>query len=135
MNPITEIKNRLDTKHPDLEYEVEENTICVKPKNGNGFEVWFSDDGHEYTVGYEGWHQHFQTSELEEALDCFAFGFSDECRLKVVQRGSKTYKWQMQSLNNGKWVTFSTTGLIFSPFWRKAKISYLSNNLISAKNA
>jgi len=85
MNPITEIKNRLQ-KYPNLTVEADERFISVKPVSAQGFEVWFSDDEHEYTVGFDGWHQHFDKPDVEEALNCFAFGLSNECRLKVKSR-------------------------------------------------
>lgn len=132
MNPITEIKSRLQ-KYPDLTTEVRDRYISVKPNSADGFEVWFSDDEQEYTVGYDGWHQHFEKTEVEEALNCFAFGLSNECRLKVKSRGGKNYKWVMEALKNGEWVAYSTTGLFSFSFWQKAEVKYLSNNVL--KNA
>ncbi|MEW8498740.1 MAG: hypothetical protein AB2699_09530 [Candidatus Thiodiazotropha taylori] len=97
MNPLAEIKTRLE-KYPDLEVLEEEHSISVKTTDSDGFEVWFSDDENEYTVGYEGWHQHFDKSEIEDALNCFAFGLSSDCRLKVSARGGKNYKWVIEAL-------------------------------------
>ena len=37
-------------------------------------------------VGFDGWHEHFLS--VEDALSCFAFGFSELCRLKVLYSGS-----------------------------------------------
>jgi hypothetical protein len=132
MNPITEIKSRLK-KYPDLITEVRERFISVKPDTANGFEVWFSDDEHEYTVGYDGWHEHFDKTEVEEALNCFAFGLTSECRLKVKSRGGNSYKWVMEALEDGVWVACSTTALFSFSFWQKAEIKYLSNDVL--KNA
>lgn len=36
----------------------------------------------DLVVGYGGWHEHFHSPE--KALECFAFGFSDQCRLKIT---------------------------------------------------
>ena len=134
MNPITEIKTKL-LKYPELEVKEEENSISIKPSNQTGFEVWFSEDETEFTVGFEGWHQHFDKSDVEEALNCFAFGLSNSCRLKVFSRGGSNYKWVTQSLENGKWVNFSTTALFNFAFWRKSEVKYYSNNVLQDKNA
>lgn len=134
MDPLTEIRTRLD-KYPDLAVIDEENMITVSAKSGDGFDVWFSVDDDEYTVGFEGWHQHFEKDEVEDALSCFAFGLSNECRLKVVSRGGTPYKWAMEAMEDGKWVTYSTTALLWAPFWRKKAVNYLSNNILSAANA
>ena len=134
MNPITEIKSRLE-KYPELVVKEEERSITVKPNSTKGFEVWFSNDENEYTVGFDGWHQHFDKSEVEEALNCFAFGLSNECRLKVNSRGGKSYKWVMEALENGVWVAYSTTGLFSLSFWKKAEVRYLSNDLLKSENA
>jgi len=134
MNPITEIKIRLE-KYPELTVEEDTRSISVKTNSPNGFDVWFSDDEEEYTVGFDGWHQHFDKSEVEEALNCFAFGLTNECRLKVKSRGGKNYKWVMEALKNGVWVAYSTTGLFSFSFWNKAEVKYLTNDVLKSKNA
>ena len=126
MNLFSEIK-KLIKKYPGLIVEEGENIISVKPGTDNGFEVWFSEDEMEYTVGFDGWHQHFEKSEVEDALNCFDFGFSSKCRLKVLSRGGKDYKWILEVYEDGEWVCGSTTGLFNFAFWKKAEIKYLSN--------
>jgi hypothetical protein len=134
MNPLAEIKTRLE-KYPDLEVTEDARSITVKPIDNDGFEVWFSDDENEYTVGFEGWHQHFDKTEVEDALNCFAFGLSNECRLKVSARGGKNYKWVMEALENGEWVSYSTTALFNFSFWRKPEVKYYSNNILRENHA
>lgn len=131
MNPIAEIKRRIE-RYPKLTVEEEEGYISVKTNSTDGFEVWFSNEEEEYTVGFDGWHQHFEKSEIEEALNCFTFGLSNECRLKVKSRGGKKYKWVMEALENGVWVAYSTTGLFSFSFWRKAEVKYLSNDVLKS---
>ena len=63
---------------------------------------------------FNGWREDFQ--QPEEALDCFAFGLSDECRLKETRRGSFAYRWTVESKQNGEWVADSETGLFLSRF-------------------
>ena len=87
-------------------------------------------DGSDFTVGFEGWHETFL--DAKEALNCFAFGLSEACRLEVEFRGRMATKWAVQSLNDGSWVTESEVGLIFIPFWRKKRIVYRQNHLLPA---
>lgn len=127
MNIIGEIENRLK-KYPRLLTVVKANSISVKPENG--FTVWATENGGSCTVGFEGWHDEF--TDPEEALSCFAWGLSKECRLEVTTRGGKPHKWVAQSLENGQWINSSTTGLIFFPFWRRAKIIHKQNAVINS---
>jgi hypothetical protein len=125
MNCIAEIKNKLES-YPELEWELEGSTISVSPKGG--FTVWLTESEDDCTVGYNGWHEEFE--DKKEALECFAFGLSDKCRLKVFSRGKTDYKWVMEGLEGGDWVSYSTTSLIFIPFWKKKRIHYLQNNVV-----
>ena len=86
-----EVKSRLK-KYPELTIEEDSNFISATPAHKEGFDVWFSKDKEKYTVGYWGWHQHFERSNSEDALVCYAFCLSNERRLKVTYRGGKTYK-------------------------------------------
>jgi len=125
MNPISVIEEKLK-KYPELSYKLTENSISVTPENG--FEVWLNKSAEIFTVGYEGWHEEF--SNPEEALNCFAFGLSEACRLKIISRNGKPHSWTVQELINGSWVDSETTGLLLFPFWVKPKINYLQNSIV-----
>jgi hypothetical protein len=129
MNPIEEIKSKL-LKYPELVYEEKDGYICVLPSSEKGFDVWFTEDDREYTVGFSSWHDHFDKDEQEDALNCFAWGLSDSCRLQVSSRKGREYKWTVQSLEEGDWETYSTTALFDFSFWRKKSITYKANNVI-----
>lgn len=127
MSIITRIKEKIE-KYPNLIADEEQDSISITPVGG--FTVWATDNGSSYTVGFEGWHEEFES--IDEALNCFAWGLSTECRLKVTKRGNVTHKWVAQSLENGQWVNTSTTGLLFFPFWRRAKVSHKQNAIINS---
>ena len=129
MNILEEIKNRIK-KYPELELIHEEDTITIKALSLNGFDVWFYNGKDEYIVGFDGWHEHFKKNDTKSALDCFIFGLSNQCRLKVTSRGGKTYKWTIESLENGEWITYSTTGSLWIKFWNTPVVKYLSNGII-----
>ncbi len=129
MKPREEIENKLK-KYPQLNVQRENETISILPSDENGFPVWFSEDEDEYTVGYGPWHEHFPKDAPEDALNCFAFGLSKSCRIKVYSRAGKEYKWIMESLEDNEWVTDSTMGTFNLVFWQKPKIKYLTNGLL-----
>ena len=127
MDPLAEIRNRL-TKYPQVRSEGGANSITVLPADDKGFPVTLVVAGSEYVVSFSGWHEHF--TDAKEALNCFAFGLSEDCRLKVQKRGNLEYRWTVESRSNGTWVEDSTTGLLFFPFWRRHQVEHLQNRLL-----
>ena len=124
MSVLDRVRDSLRTKHAELRYTEANGTIIVHAPTPNGFDVSISED---LIVGYDGWHEHFDSPD--KALECFAFGFSDQCRLKVTYRGKFAYKWTLESLVDGQWVEDSTTGLLFFPFWRSPRVQFRQNGL------
>ncbi len=126
MDIIAEIVNKL-SKFPAITPIYDKYSVTVEPSQKNGFEVSIDAEGRsEFIVAFDGWHEHF--SEPAEAIDCFFFGLFGYCRIKVSVRGNSTHKWELQSFNNGKWETDSTTGFLFFYYWREKSVSYLQNS-------
>ena len=130
MNVIEEITERLK-KYPHVRYSVTESSITVHAQEG-GFDVSVTIEG-SITVGFDGWHEHFH--DENDAFNCFSWGLSEECRLAVVRRGSTPVAWTTQSLVDDQWTDDSTTGLMFTPFWRPRSVVYLQNHLIRRRVA
>jgi len=129
MTAIEKIESKLQ-KYPSARYATADGTITVEPATSAGFSVWLTEKNPGYTVGYDGWHDEFE--EEEDALTAFAFGLSDNCRLKVVKRGEMECAWIVEGRNDDKqWRGDSTTGLLLTPFWRKKSIEYRQNSLIT----
>lgn len=127
MNPIAEIRKRLEG-HPKIKLTEEEYFICATPNEGRGFSVSLMDESFHYTVTFgEGWHDHIASAQ--EALDCFGFGLSESCRLRVCSAGSFAYKWTVEYFGANEWSEESTTSLIFFPFWRSRHITYHQNRI------
>lgn len=124
MNCIDKVKEKLK-EYPFLKWKAENSTISVTPEGG--FTVWLAEFDGSFIVGYNGWYTTF--SKEEEALRCFLFGLCERCRLKVYSRGSREYRWVMESFEDGGWKEYGTTAIIFFPFWRKRKIKYLQNRI------
>lgn len=127
MRAIEEIKVKLE-KYPHVRYESDESSISVLPTSDDGFTVSLYEHESDFTVSFNGWHEEFQGRD--EALNCFAFGLSPECRLKEVRRGNFVYKWTVESREDGMWAEDATTGLFLFPFWRKKEVRYLQNDLL-----
>ncbi|MHB1423131.1 MAG: hypothetical protein ACYC3I_08045 [Gemmataceae bacterium] len=129
MSAIERIMEKLQ-RLPDLNYQVASGTITVDPSTAQGFVVSLTESNGEYSVRYEGWHEHFASEE--EALACFAFGFSDRCRLRIELRGSFPYRWTVEQRTEKGWQEVSTTGLLIFPFWRRRLVVYRQNARIRA---
>ncbi len=124
---IEEIKERLK-KYPELKYNVSGSTITIAAPSPDGFSVSLIEGTSEWIVHFDGWHEHFDSKDA--ALNCFAFGLSDECRLEITLRGKFSYRWTVQSKTDNGWESDSTTGLIFFPFWRRKRVEFRRNNVL-----
>jgi hypothetical protein len=89
------LKEKL-SRHPEIPFVEEGNRIEVGPADETGFAVILEETGDDTTVYFEGWHEDFEN--LEEAVQCFGFGLSEACRLRVTQRGSSPTGWAVESL-------------------------------------
>lgn len=128
MNAIEQVQQRL-LKYPSLSYHQTDNSsITVAAPSPNGFSLTLTATQNGYVVFFDGWHEEFRSDE--EALNCFAFGLSDQCRLKVFRRGQRDYKWTVESRTDAGWTEDSTTGLLFFPFWKGEEIVYRQNSVI-----
>ena len=132
MSAIADVKQKL-ARYPQIHYVETSHSIEVPPASSDGFAVALSESEGKFTVNFDGWHEVFATDS--EALNCFAFGLSASCRLRVAYRGSMPIRWAVESLSDGKWVSDSTTGLVFVPFWRKKTIRHLQNHWLPASVA
>lgn len=124
MSAIAEIKAKL-AKYPHMRYVETADSIEVQPADVDGFVVRLDHTPHQCTVSFEGWHEGFQSEA--EALNCFAFGLSASCRLRVIYRGQSPVSWTVEAFRDGAWSTDSETGLILTPFWRRKHVRYLQN--------
>jgi hypothetical protein len=125
LTAIERIRRKL-VRHPSIRFTIDGGTVNVHPSSEDGFNVWLSENNSSYTVAFDGWHEEF--TDMEEALATFAFGMSEDCRLKVVMRGSTECSWTVEGLEDGNWEGDSTTGLVLVPFWRKRRTLYRRNH-------
>jgi hypothetical protein len=118
------------TKYPQVRFIRTDNSVTVMPCNEAGFKVGLVEYDGRCTVSFDGWHEVFE--DQDDALNCFAFGLSSGCRLRVEARGTFRCKWALEYEAHGEWHEDSTVGLVFYPFWRRPETIYLQNHLIPA---
>jgi hypothetical protein len=124
---IAKIKAKLQA-YPDVPCSFTDRSAEAGPVGPEGFVVGLQVAAPEYVVSYDSWHEHF--TDIEEALNCFAFGLIGECRLAITYAGSTPTKWTLQIQHDGQWVNESTTGLLLVPFWRKRRVVFRQNACI-----
>ena len=112
-------------KYTGFDADIGDDHIVITCQNPESFDVSIHAFGDEFQVGFDGWHEHFDVEE--DALNCFAFGLSKDCRLKVVKRGKMECSWTAQARQDDTWVDDTTTGLILIPIWRPKQIEYRQN--------
>lgn len=139
MDAIEEIKSRLQ-KYPQARYEIIGRSITVFPLDAGGFAVSLVDHASNFTVSFDAWHEEYE--EVEKALDAFAFGLSNDCRVKVTYRGSFAHVWTVEEKDeNGQWfscewIGLNEMGLLVPPlFWLKKRYVYLQNTLLQSDNS
>jgi hypothetical protein len=125
---IEAIREKLQ-RHPHLRAEETATSITVQPESPDGFPVRLDQHSRGYTVSFAGWHEEFESYEESEALNCFAFGLSERCRLRVLSRGSFDYRWIVQHFKDDAWHDDSETGLLVFPFWLRRRERYLQNHV------
>jgi hypothetical protein len=123
---IEAIREKLP-RYPELRAAETASSITVQPQQSNGFPVRLDEYSRGFTVSFAGWHEEFDSAS--EALNCFAFGLSESCRLRVLSRGSFDYRWTVQHFRDGAWHDDSETGLLVFPFWLHRRERYLQNHV------
>jgi hypothetical protein len=76
--------------------------------------------------GAPGWHLHSR-GNLKQALFWFAMGLSNQCRMQVVSRGGRDYRWVVERRLDNRWVQVGRSISPLFPFWEKSQSRYGSN--------
>ena len=110
-------------------FDAGDDAIAVPPASGDGFAVRLQMvHEREYMVSYDEWRQTFDRAE--DAYDCFEYGLSDSCRLKIILRGNEPVSWHVEKREYGMWVPglhpFRRRSLAF---WRPTRTVYRQNHV------
>ena len=124
MDPILAIRERFEARE-HVKFEEGDGWIRYVPEADGGFAVEFryAEDG--FVVSIDEWREKF--TEGTTALNHFAFGLSDQCRVKIVTKARKPIRREVQAQRDGKWaVVYERRSRIYQ-YWRLARVRYLQN--------
>ncbi len=121
---LEDFKKRLEA-YPQIGWRECRGCIYVDPKSETNFEVAVCINDFTSAIFCEGWRR--DLDDLEDLFKCFLFVLSPQARLKVDSKGSKDFRWALQSRKGDEWVTESKKGALFYPFWKKMITRYLQN--------
>lgn len=132
MDPFDEIEKRLQ-QYPDTKFELRDGLLTVFPVDDDGFPVTLEFDAknREYVVTF-GELSHLHFSDSSEALEWFAFGLSDACRIETIFRGGTPVRSNIQRREGDCWRTINETVILLPFFWRMRSRKLQQNNLIKA---
>jgi len=113
----------------DAVFDATEHTITVPAVSDEGFLVRLRMvHDREFVVCYEHWQHTFDRAE--DALDCFEFGLSDSCRLKITLRGDEPVAWHVEKREYGMWVPGRhPLKRLDLAFWRPTRVVYRQNHV------
>lgn len=80
MDAISKIKEKFK-KYTKIKYHKDTNCITVSSAQEGGFTVSYTFNGDKHMISFLGWHEKF--NDEDEALNCFTFELSNECKLRV----------------------------------------------------
>jgi len=110
-------------------FDASDDTITVPPPADDGFVVRLRMvHDRQFVVWFDRWEQTFDRAE--DALDCFEYGLSDSCRLKIVLRGDAPIVWHVEKREYGMWVPGNHPRKVPSlAFWRPTSVVYRQNRV------
>ena len=109
-------------------FDADATRIVVPSADPSGFTVSLRVTGpRTFLVSYDGWFQTF--GRAEDAYDCFEYGLSDSCGLRVTLRGLTPVAWQIEKRDYGVWMPGRSVRRRLVPFWRRARIERRQNRV------
>jgi len=126
---IDRARRTLDTLG-GAEYTATASTITVRPSEPDGFDVTMVvEHARAFVVSYERWEHRFDRAE--DAYDCFEFGLSDSCRLRVTYQGDDAVAWHVEKREYGMWTPASHSARQWSlKFWKPRRLVYRQNRFL-----
>jgi hypothetical protein len=104
--------------------------IAVPAAAADGFEVRLSmRSDRSFVVMFDQWRHDFDRAE--DAYDCFEYGLSDSCRLKVVYRGDAPEHWQVEKREFGLWVPGHVVTRRSWALWKPRRVEYRQNHVFT----
>lgn len=112
-------------------FDADAKRVTVRASDANGFDVSLRVvEPRRFVVSYEGWFETF--GRAEDAYDCFEYGLSDSCRLRMTFRGETPVAWQIEKRDYGVWMPGRVVRRRLAPFWRRARIERRQNRVFTS---
>ena len=112
-------------RYPALRYQRRALSLEVDPPNPNGFSVSIEVTKDGFVVRLAGWHEEFE--DERDAIECFCFAFSSQCRLRVASRGDTDCEWTLEFRDAEGWVSDKTIEKRSFQIWKPKEVRYLHN--------
>lgn len=115
--------------HDGVAFDASEHTITVPAASDDGFVVRLRVmHDREFVVWYDRWQRTFDRAE--DAFDCFEYGLSDSCRLKITLRGETPVSWHVEKREYGMWMSgHRRVKRLSLAFWRPKRTVYRQNHV------
>ena len=114
----------------NLAHTIAADEIVVPAAGADGFEVRLRmANDRAFVVMFEQWRHDFDRAE--DAYDCFEFGLSDSCRLKIVYRGGEPERWQVEKREFGMWAPGHAVTRRSWALWKPRRIEYRQNHVFT----
>ena len=131
MASVIERAVRILTRHGGVVFTAGPQDIRVPALDDTGFDVSLHVAGpSRFLVRYYGWFQTFDRAE--DAYDCFEYGLSDSCRLRVTYRGDGQVAWRIEKREYGLWAPGREVKKRLVAFWRPARVAHLQNRAFTS---
>jgi hypothetical protein len=116
-------------QYPQAKYECGDNFVRIPPCSTEGFEVAVEQvwENH-FMVSLGRWRQDFYTAQ--EAVECFLFGLTNRCRLKVESKNSVPFRWTVEQWSDPSWSERSTCATWSYRFLTPPTTAYYQNDLL-----
>ena len=109
-------------------FDADSSRIVVSAEEPSGFDVTLRVIGpRTFVVSYEGWFQTFDRAE--DAYDCFEYGLSDSCALRITFRGPTAVAWQIEKREYGVWMLGRRVRHRLVPFWKRRRLERRQNHV------
>lgn len=120
---VARIEEKLKN-YPEVAYRSGPGYLKIPALTPTGFQVSVQESPGRFTVAFEGWHEEF--TDPEAALNCFVYGLSSACRLRVFRCLGFDFKWQLLVGDQVE----SETALLVPTFWLPKQQRVLQNHLL-----
>lgn len=119
-------------------YDDKDHCLLDFPKiDADGFDITVEVVPDQVFVYGSGFHEHFDTNDnktkIESALGLVRDLLSPDMRIREYLAGDRPYRWDLETIRDGKWITEHTTGRLFWNYFRKRSQKFYQNKVLAGR--